>query len=195
MRKLALIALIVLAPLIAHAGVIPFTLTLPTKNTDGTSIPATGTGSITKWRVEYGTCGANDFSGKPTFGTKTGEINGLPATLTGLTPDLAPAQYCLRAFMTNTYNVESDPSNPVTATVPPPKPGPPGLTVQQPTAYEYKPGTNSMARIGLVPVGTPCGPETKSISGVTYCRLAPIGVDFVNWPSNLKIMDAWAVGG
>lgn len=177
---------------VAHADPIPFTLAFPTQNTNGTAIPASGTGSLNAWRTEYGSCGAV-VNGVQGFGTKAGEVKGTPPTTTGTTPDMAPGTYCLRMFVSNTFGSESDASNAVQRVVVPPKPNPGQIFVGQPTAYEYKPATNTMARIGIVPVGTPCGPETKIVSGVTYCRLEPIEADLINWPTNLKLAEVWAV--
>lgn len=192
-----LVLTFVLAFMVAPLFAAPITgaITIATKNTDGSTIPTTGTGAITKWRIEYGTCGPLDNNNRPVFATKLGEVVGTPALTNYTTPDLAPATYCLRAYNTNSANIESDPANVLQATVPQPKPNPPAFTVTAPTAYEYKPSTNSMARVGIVPVGTPCGPELKTVSGVNYCRLEVIEADFVNWPSNVKLTEVWAVGG
>jgi hypothetical protein len=184
--KIFLFVLLSLAFGVTQAAGIPFTLTAPPKNTDGTDIPASGPGSLTSWRTEYGTCNGT------AFGTKTGEVTGAPTTLTSVTPNVGPGTYCLRAFWKNTFGTESAPTNVASGVVLPPTPGPGTLTVQQPTAYEFKPSTNTLARIGYVPVGTPCGPQTKILSGTTYCRLDVNEADFVNWPANANLTEVWA---
>lgn len=91
---------------------------------------------------------------------------------------------------------DGPPTNTVSVTVTGPTPGQPGtLTVSSPTAYEYKSATDTMARVAFVPVGTPCGPQTKVISGITYCRLDINEADFVNWPSDQKLTEVWATAG
>lgn len=115
----------------------------------------------------------------------------LTKTLTGFNS----ANYCFRAYAKNVGGVESGPSSVLAYVVPPSTPGAPGLSVSAPTAYEYRPSTNTMARVAYVPVGTPCGPETKVISGATYCRLDVNEADFVNWPTSLTLTEVWAKAG
>jgi hypothetical protein len=105
----------------------------------------------------------------------------------------------------NSDSVESDPSaiatitvvggswtQDVKATVTKPKPMPPtGVTTAETIAYEFKPSTNTLAAIGLVPSGIPCGPETKTIAGVTYCRLDRTNADLWTRPADLKLNDVW----
>lgn len=84
----------------------------------------------------------------------------------------------------------------VSADVVPGVPSPPtGVKTAETVAYEYRPSTNTLARIGVVPSGIPCGPETKTVSGVTYCRLDRAKADLVNWPSDPKLMDVWVKAG
>lgn len=109
---------------IASAATVTYSGTNPTKNTDGTDIPATGAGSLTQLRIEYGTCVGT------AFGTKAGEVTrtspAAGANFTG-SLNLQPGTSCLRIFVQNTYGAESDPSNVVTRVVDPPKPMPPTL--------------------------------------------------------------------
>ncbi len=71
-----------------------------------------------------------------------------------------------------------------------PKPGAPVVT--DPIAYEYRPSTDVMARVGRVPKGIPCGPETKVVATITYCKLAIAQADLINWPSNQALTEVWA---
>jgi len=95
-----------------------------TTNMDGSTIPATGTGSIQSTRVEWGSC----VSGA--FGTLAGSVTVNGTVITTPTPNLAPGTYCFRAVHVNTYGIESDPSTVVQKSVQAPKPNPPSnLTV------------------------------------------------------------------
>ena len=109
----------------ANAATVTITGTNPTTNTDTTTIPATGEGSLTALRIEYGTCSAPGV-----FGTKVGEISRTPAAPGASfshTINLNPGTSCVRAFVTNTYGNDSDASNVAVRTVDPPKPRPPVL--------------------------------------------------------------------
>lgn len=122
----AAMALLVIA-LPACADVLRISWTNATTNTNGSTIPATGPGSLTLTRVEWGSCNADGI----TFGTVLGQINvDFPGTLIDL--DFAPALWCFRAFHRNTYSVESVASVTRTRLVPPPTPGRPGLAVVRP---------------------------------------------------------------
>lgn len=102
----------------ASAATVTISWAPPVLNTDESPIPATGAGSLTQYRVEYGTCVGT------AFGTRVGEvIRTAPAT--GTTLNLQPGQTCVRVFAQNTYGVESDASNVATSVVLPPKPRPP----------------------------------------------------------------------
>jgi hypothetical protein len=105
---------------VALAAIATATWTNATQNEDNTAIPATGAGSLTSTTVEWATCGPGD-----TFGTKSGEST-VPKNLTTLqTPDLLPGRWCFRAFHTNSYGVQSDPTSVAVKVVAPPKPRPP----------------------------------------------------------------------
>lgn len=69
---------------------------------------------------------------------------------------------------------------------------PPELTAASTSAYQYKSATLPMALVGIVLAGTPCGPETKLVNGVKYCRLSKEAVDLVVWPSDLSLSEYWA---
>lgn len=110
---------------IARAATVTYSGTNPTKNTDGTDIPATGAGSLTTLRVEFGSCSAPGV-----FGTKAGEVSrtspAAGANFTG-SLNLQPGTSCVRIFVANTFGSESDPSNVAVRVVDPPKPMPPVL--------------------------------------------------------------------
>lgn len=153
MKKL--IALLLLLPGLVLADEARVRWTNPTTNTNGTAIPASGPGSLTETRVEYGTC---DGTG---FGTATGEVR-VPApatetTITGFEPGMT---VCFRNFARNTYGNESGPSNIGTKTFPTPTPQPPVLTVVPPVAYEIKRTPEGLVKLGRdvgnVMAGTEC---------------------------------------
>jgi len=50
----------------------------------------------------------------------------------------------------------------------------------------------TMTAIGLIAAGLPCGPDTKTVANVKYCRIVRAQTDFVNWPTDLKAVDIWA---
>jgi len=111
--------LILLAPFALLAAVANLSWTNATKNVDGSSIPATGAGSLTNTVVEYGSCVGT------AFGTKLGEISVAGTVLSATVPGLAPGTYCFRAKHVNTYAEPSDWSTVVSKTYAAPKPNPP----------------------------------------------------------------------
>ena len=161
--KAALIAVGVLALLVglligaaAHAGDMNGTVSYPTKNTDGSDIPATGAGSISGLIIEYGTC--TGAAGSYAFGTKLGTVNVAPHATTWKVTGLAPGVYCVRAYSVNTYATMSGASGLVNGTVATPVPLPPVLTIAT-VAYElrqYTGGTLRFVSIGTVPMGVDC---------------------------------------
>ncbi len=109
---------------IARAATVTYSGTNPTLNTDDTPIPATGAGSLTQLRIEYGTCVGT------AFGTKAGEVlRTSPAAGANFTGslNLQPGTTCIRVLVQNTYGSESQPSNVVSRVVDPPIPKPPTL--------------------------------------------------------------------
>lgn len=105
----------------AQAATVTVTWTNPIQNTDDSAIPATGAGSLSSARIEYGTC----LTGGG-FGTKAGEVvRPMPATTATL--NLQPGSTCVRVTVTNSFNIESLPSNVVTRVIDPPQPKPPVL--------------------------------------------------------------------
>ncbi len=102
-----------------------------------------------------------------------------------------PGTYCYRIVAVGTSG-DSAPSSAPCKTNVAPKPGAPVVT--EPIAYEYRPSTNTMALVGLVPLGSACGPETKTVGTITYCKLTLTmsGLHVFNRPANLKLTELWA---
>lgn len=111
----------------ALAADLTWSWTNPTLNTDGSSIPASGPGSLASGRFEFGTCNGT------AFGTKAGEIPLTAAQVAARTvtqTNILPSTTCGRVYVTNTYGRESAPSNVAQAVVATPTPGSPsGLSV------------------------------------------------------------------
>jgi hypothetical protein len=126
------------------------TWTNPTKNTDGTTIPATGNGSLTGSRIEWGTC----VSGA--FGTKAGELSVGAGVTSAPVTNLEPATVCFRVFARNTYLKESAASNVATKVILPPVPEPPVITTVATLAYDLTSLGNIGRLVGKVPLNTPC---------------------------------------
>ena len=143
----------------AGAATVTVTWTPPTTNTDESAIPATGPGSLTTYRIEYGTCLAGGA-----FGVKAGEVT-RAAPATGTTLNLQPGTSCVRAFVANTYGNESAASNVASKIVPAPTPKPPGsLAVSDPTVFDVKPNFETFAfergkKVGTVKLGAACDEE------------------------------------
>lgn len=145
---LRLIVLAALLPGIALAGTADLSWVNATKNTDNSTIPATGAGALTRTTVDYGTCSAPGV-----FGTKQGEIFVAAPANTATVSMVVIQQFCFRAWHTNTYGSISAFSNVVTKNNPAPTPGAPGtLTVAADlTAWTI---VQSRDRVALVAVGT-----------------------------------------
>lgn len=159
MKRAALylaLAFALLFPVYVLAGVATVSWSPPQTNTDGSTIPASGAGSITETRVEYGTCTAGGG-----FGTKSGQvIVGMPATSVEINSFVSGQTVCFRAFARNTFGIESAASNVASKTFDPPTPRPPVLVVIDPTAIEIRLDRNLNARlgreVGQVMAGTAC---------------------------------------
>lgn len=131
--------------------------TPPTTNVDGSTIPASGAGSIASTRVEYGSCSGT------AFGTKAGEVTALaPATSTTITGFAAGTTSCFRAYARNTYGIESGPSSVQSKAFPTPTPNPPVLAVPviagmlQTPAYSVTQAGKIGTFVGFVDVGAQC---------------------------------------
>lgn len=78
----------------------------------------------------------------------------------------------------------------------PPAPVPPTLVTTSVSAYELRGTANApnLVLTGIAPLGVVCGPETRVVNGITYCRVPKLQVDMVVWPSNLALTDLWVKG-
>lgn len=156
----------------------------PTACNDGSPItdcPVTG------YRVETAkTCSAATWG---LAGTTAANVMTLKAT--GLTAGLN----CYRV-KAQSANGDSNASTTASATAVPPAPGEPtSTTVTDVVAYEIRPNSTGVliaTRIGIVPAGSLCTQETRTVKGVTYNRVDPNMVDYVNWPNVLPPKDVFA---
>ena len=150
------LAFALLFPIYVLAAVATVSWSPPVTNTDGSTIPASGDGSITETRVQYGTCASGGG-----FGTAQGQvIVGMPATSVEIGSFTSGQTVCFRAFVRNTFGVESSASNVASKTFDPPKPRPPVLVVVDTVAYDIRLDRNLVARlgkdVGRVAAGTEC---------------------------------------
>jgi len=112
----------------ASASTITVTWVNPTTNTDNSTITDTGAESLQSWRIEFGSCGANN-----TFGTKAGEfvrtrtIGGAP--ITTATNNVPAGQTCVRVSVSNQGAKESAPSNVAVTVVEPSTPRAPANVI------------------------------------------------------------------
>ena len=140
----------------AMAATATLTWTHPTQNTDGSTIPATGNGSIAQTRVEWGTCSSTGG-----FGTKESEVVvQYPTSTVTINNFVGGETVCFRAFSKNTYSVESNASAVVAKTFDAPKPRPPVLSAAITVAYEItldrKLNLRLARQVGTVEIGSPC---------------------------------------
>ncbi len=196
-RILASLLLFVLS-LPVFAAPVPVTLTYPTKNTDGSTIPATGAGSIMSWRAEWGTCVAG------AFGVKAGDSPTVAAPATLVTLNLTPGTYCIRSYVKNTFGRESGPTNVAQVTVEPPTPEPGTITVPAlvaganvaPVFRINADGSRGTAVLGFVSVGATCGttatPVVYTYRGRPYRRVDPTTVKW--WATTPTTSAAVACG-
>jgi hypothetical protein len=75
-------------------------------------------------------------------------------------------------------------------------PSPPVLiSVTSSVAYEIRPnagGALTASRIGVIPLGTPCSSDTKTVAGVKYNRVSASAIDLINWPQKIPPVDTYA---
>ena len=150
------LAFALLFPIYVLAAVATVSWSPPVTNTDGSTIPASGDGSITETRVQYGTCTSGGG-----FGTAQGQVVvAMPATSVEINSFTAGQTVCFRAFARNTFGIESAASNVASKTFDPPTPRPPVLVVVDPVAYDIRLDRNLNARlgrdVGRVATGTEC---------------------------------------
>ena len=140
----------------AMAATATLTWTHPTQNVDGSTIPATGNGSIAQTRIEWGSCTSTNG-----FGTKESEVVvQYPESVVTINNFLGGEKVCFRAFSKNTYGMESDSSVVIAKTFDSPKPRPPVLSSVITVAYEItldrKLDLRLARQVGTVEIGSPC---------------------------------------
>lgn len=179
MRKLIFL-LILGVPMSVSAGEAQLTWTQPTTNTDGSAIPASGTGRLVGNRVEWGSCtGTAPNYG---FGTKAGEQSFTTPTTAYTVPNLAPGTYCFRAYASTTYG-ESGPSGVAAKVILPPIPNPPtGLTAVGGVAYTI---LKREDRFVMLPVGT-VSPDTQCDTSQSVNGYYVVPRESVTWSGTVK---------
>lgn len=175
---LSAFALGCLATTCAIAATATVSWNMPTQNTDGSSIPIGGTGSIDFTRVQIGTCNGSGF------GDVIGEVIVPAPNVSTTIADIGPGTYCFRAFVTNTYGMESAASNVASKIFDAVVPKPPVLkTIVGATAYEIrfnrKDGYRLARDVGTVTVYADCGeimvPPSYAVvprTSVTFKRMS-----------------------
>jgi hypothetical protein len=172
---------------VAADGKVTTSWTAPASNTDGT--PYTDN------------AGYNVYRG--TSPASLAKIKSVGPTITSIDDTgLASGTYVYAVTTVNASSLESAKSATATATVTGSSttasataavqtiPAPPTgvkATVDI-VAYEVRPnstGTLVASRIGLIPMGSICGEETRTANGVTYQRVDTQAVDFINWPASV----------
>lgn len=116
MRRITVLIAALLFAGLAHAGSIDGSVSHPTKNTDGSTIAASGPGALDSFRVEYGTCVGLAFGS-----VIASQVVLYPATAFSF-GNVAPGLLCLRAFWLNNVGGESV-SSTVSFAGPAPNPG------------------------------------------------------------------------
>ena len=172
--------LLLLFSVSAMAGEAQLSWTQPTQNTDGSAIPASGTGRLVGNRVEWGTC--TGTAPNYTFGTKAGEQVFTTPTTAYTVPNLAPGTWCFRAYASTTYG-ESGPTNAVAKVIAAPMPNPPsGLTVADGIAYTIikREDRFVLLPVGTVPSGTTCD-TSQSVNGYYV-----VPRESVTWSGTIK---------
>lgn len=169
----------------AHAGTATINWSLPTQNTDGSTIAA---GTLASTTVAWGSCGST----AGTFGVEAGRAVVAVPTVT-YTVTLAPATYCFRALVSTTGGISSDWSLVASKVVPtplPPTPKPPVLVTVNTVAYEITlhpvDGPRLGRVVGSVPLGTECGAEP--IVGADYYEVPRSSVTLSKPPKSSVIV-------
>lgn len=155
MKRAILLCLSLMLTALAYAGTAELSWTPPTKNTDGSTIPATGPDSLASYKVYYGT--ANNALNQSL------SAPGSPFNVT----DLANGTWYFAVSAVNASGVEGPRTSVVSRTFAPPTPAAPtGLTVRALTAYTLVKGKDRfvLLPVGTVPADTPCNPN-QTVNG------------------------------
>jgi hypothetical protein len=169
----------------AKAATVTVTWAPPTTNTDGSAIPATGAGSLTTYRIEYGTCNG------AAFGVKAGEVT-RAAPATSVTLNLQPGTSCVRAFVANTYGSESAASNVSSKVVDPPTPNPPQITTLAGNVYDVVPNESTFTFnrgrvVGTTKAGMACD-ESRNTDNDFYALERPSRVRLTRNPRSTALV-------
>lgn len=121
MKKLFTAIVLSTFAVVAIAATLTGTWTLPTLNTDGSSIPATGAGALVGSTMEYGPCNA----ARDALVSVTGTVNVTGSVATAVIPNLGPGTWCAHVRVSNTYGEASDWSNVGFKVIDAPKPNAP----------------------------------------------------------------------
>lgn len=182
MKKLHLLiaAFLTLVCTTAYAGSASINWVLPTTNTDGSAITATGPTSLTKTTVLYGICA----TGNSLPATPTAQDVATPATSATIS-NLAAGTWCFALTVTNASGMTSDPTPVATKTILPPKPMPPtSMQLADNTIYQLIGTKDKLAflPVGTVPAATPC--DASQPAGGYY--LVPQAGVSVKWFGSVK---------
>jgi len=145
---------------VSNAADVRVSWTQPLTNTDSSSIPASGPGSISQNRVQWGTCVGS------AFGTQIG-VQTIPAATSYVVTALPPAVYCFRVYAINTYGETSLASNVTTKTVVAPVPNPPVVTSAT-VVRLLQPNKSLGAVAGTIPLHTPCNALAKQAKSAAW---------------------------
>jgi hypothetical protein len=184
MRILFLTLLLFSASAFAQTANLSVSCTPPVQNTDGSPIPAGGTGSISKYTVSYGLCVSGALPATPTA---------IDSQICGTALTVAPGVWCAAVTATNTYGNASAFSLLVTKTILAPTPNAPSsIQVADTTIYQIEATKDKLALlpVGTVPGGTLCD-AAQSVSGFLNLRVTPTNVVplqgvSVTWYGNVR---------
>lgn len=153
----------VLLTAVAAADSVTVTLTLPTQNTNGTPIPASGNESLNHLDIRYSICLNGGLDDQNQF--EQSDVVETTRTIS----NLADGEWCFAAAVQNVGDpgTHSGLSNVLSATIGGSIPEPPVLTVVDTTVYSVSKGDNLflLAAVGTVPMGTACD-ESQYVRGI-----------------------------
>ena len=175
---------LLLLPLAAVAEPIVLSWQNATTNSDGSAIPASGSGSIATTRFEYGTCG-----GAGTFGTKLGEV-AVPGVILSIEFEFGAGTYCFRGKHVNTLGAESVFSVVVSKTITAPPPPPPTVVTVSKLVYDLTISGSIGRIVGRIPLGTPCIGEVWRTwaNGTKFYEVPRSAVTLTRTPRSTKLV-------